>query len=196
MTLPEGISASYTRNDLGLLTRVTDPNGNYWDRTYDEIGRLTSEADPLGNSISYTYDTRDSLSTVTFPESSLTLTYDSANNLTRRLFSDGTDIQYAYDVNNRLLTSNSLTLSYDAREDIIGCNGLTITRDDVDRIATVTLAAGKAVTYTYNSRGLVSQVSDWVGGTTDLTYDDAGQLISIIRPNGVQTTFTHDKDVA
>ena len=194
MTLPEGISASYTRNELGLITQIIDPNGNPWNRTYDEMGRLTAEIDPLGNSTTYAYDNRNRISEVILPESSLEISYDEVGNIVRRLYSDGTDLPYTYDENNRLLTAYGLSLSYDARGGIVDCNGLTITRDAVGRIATITLAPGKVVTYSYNDRGLVSQVSDWVGGATELTYDDAGKLTAISRPNGVMTSYTYDND--
>ncbi len=194
INLPEDISASYTRNDLGLITRVTDPNGNNWDCDYNPLGFPTTCTDPLLNTTSYAYDSRNRLSGVTFPEGTLDITRDEIGNVTRRLYSDSTDLQYTYDDNGRLLTTNGASLSYDARGDIIGCNGLTITRDDVGRIASITLAAGKTITYNYDTRGLVYQVSDWVGGSTDLTYDDAGRLVSISRPNGVTTTYTYNNE--
>jgi len=194
VTLPLGISASYTRDNLGQITQITDPNGNAWNRTYDAMGRLTSETDPLSNVTSYAYDNRNRLFTATLPQSSLQLSYDATGNITRRLYSDTTDLNYTYDDNGRLLTANGLSLSYDARGDIISSNGLPITRDDAGRISSITLAAGKSVSYSYNNRGLVSQVSDWVGGTTNLTYDDVGRLSSLVRPNGVTANYTYDKD--
>ena len=194
MTLPETISTTYIRNDLGLITRIIDPNGDFWDKGYDQMGRLTSRTDPLSNKTSYAYDSRSRISTVTFPESSLQLTYDGSGKVVRRLYSDGTDLKYTYDDNGRLLTTNGLTLSYDSRGGIVGSNGLIITRDNVGRVSTMTLATGKTVTYNYNIRGLVSQVSDWVGGSTNLTYDDDGRLSSIARPNGITTAYTYDQD--
>ena len=49
MTLPGGvISADYSRDALGWITQVTDPNGQNWLRSYDASGRQTSVTDPLG----------------------------------------------------------------------------------------------------------------------------------------------------
>jgi RHS repeat-associated protein len=194
ITLPGAISATYNRNDLGLITRITDPNGYPWDKGYDSMGRLTSLTDPLSNITTYAYNSRNRLSTVTFPESSLQLSYDGWGNVVRKLYSDNTDLQYTYDDNGRLLTADGLTLSYDARGDILGCNGLTVNRDDVGRIATMTVAKGKTLTYSYDSRGLLGSVSDWLGGITTFTYDAAGKLLSITRPNGIITTYTYDND--
>lgn len=194
ITLPETITTTYTRNALGLITRVTDPNGNFWDRTYDEMGRLVSIIDPLSNTTTYAYDNRSRVSTVTLPGSTLDITYDAAGNIIQKSYSDGTDLVYSYDDNNRLLTTDGLAISYDERGDIITCNGLAITRDDLGRVAGITLAPGKAINYIYNNQGLVSRVTDWAGGTTELTYDDAGQMTGITRPNGVNTQNTYDNE--
>jgi len=191
---PENISASYSRNDMGRITQITDPNGNAWLREFDEMGRMINQSDPLAHTTSYTYDSRNRLSTVTYPESSLTITYDESGNILRKLYSDSTDIQNTYDENDLLLTTNNISLTYDDRGDIIGCNGLDITRDGVGRIITLALVPGKDITYSYNARGLVAHVGDWVGGTTDLIYDEVGRIVSISRPNGIITSYTYDED--
>ena len=62
------------------------------------------------------------------------------------------------------------------------------------RIASITYAPGKTVTYTYDSRGLLASVTDWTGGSVAFTFDDAHRLVSMSRSNGVVTTYTYDKD--
>ena len=194
LALPEEIMAVYLRDALGKIYRIIDPGGNIWSSSYDAMGRLSSETDPLANTTSVAYDNRNRPDTINYPEGSLRLFYDEAGNITRRLYSDGTDLFYTHDDNNRVLTSNEISLGYDARGDIISCNGMTVIRDDAGRIAAMDLAPGKTVQYSYNSRGLVSQVSDWAGGTTGLTYDDAGRLTALSRPNGIVTHLTYDPD--
>ena len=192
--LPEEISASYTRNDLGQLLQVTDALGNGWNRTYDQAGRLLSQTDPLNRAVSYGYDSRSRLAGVTFPAGSLQITYDGIGNVTRKLYSDGIDLSYTYDDNNRLVSANGLNLSYDAMGRITQSNGLSIARNNVGRISSVTLAPGKVLTYLYNNRGFVSRVSDWLGGNTDLAYDDNGRLLTLSRPNGVTAAYSYDND--
>ena len=75
---------------------------------------------------------------------------------------------------------------------ITSSNGLTITRDAGGRIATVTMAPGKTVTYTYDNRDNLTEVADWLGDVTTFAYDDAGRLIEITRPNGIKTNYTYD----
>ncbi|UCE20460.1 MAG: right-handed parallel beta-helix repeat-containing protein [Gemmatimonadota bacterium] len=193
-SLPGNLSADYDRDNLGNIISVIDPNGESWTRDYDEMGRLTTETDPLSRSTIYNYDNRSRVSNITYPGGSLEITHDEAGNIVRKLYSDGTDISFAYDDNNRLYSSNDLSLEYDARDDIVACNGLLMIRDQAGRISSLTLAPEKVITYSYNGRGLVIQVTDWLGGTTVIDYDEAGHIISITRPNGIITTYSYDND--
>src|SRR5207237_1632010 len=120
-------------------------------------------------------------------------TYDAAGNRTRRLYSDGTDLNFTFDDNNRVTGANGASLGYDAAGRITQSNGLAITRDAVGRIASIQYPAG-AVTYTYNSRGLISRVSDWAGGGVTLAYNDNADVITLTRANGTAAQFTYDKN--
>lgn len=193
---PAGISASLVRTDLGQISSITDPNGNTWTRSYDSSGRLTSQTDPLSRVTSYLYDSRSRISGATLPEGSLTFTRDAAGNVIGKRYSDGTELSFAYDDNNRPVSGAGFALGYDAAGRIISSNGLVIARDDTGRISAITHAPGKSVRYAYDARGLLAKVTDWAGGTTDLAYDDARRLISITRPNGVVTAYAYAKDAS
>src|SRR5688500_17170382 len=43
-------------SEVGLVTRVTQPDGAYLDYTYDDARRLTDITDNAGNTIHYTLD--------------------------------------------------------------------------------------------------------------------------------------------
>ena len=77
---------------------------------------------------------------------------------------------------------------------IVKSNGLLIVPDDVGRIAAITYAPGKTVSYKYDLRGLLAQVSDWTGAVTAFAYDDARRIVSMTRPNGVVTRYTYDNN--
>jgi len=191
--LPGPVTASYIHDGLGGITSVTDPNGNNWARAYDSQGRRISETDPLGNKVTYTYDSRDRVVSESSSVASVQVTYDAAGNPTQRLYSDATNLAFTYDDDNRRTGGTGVALSLDALGSIVNSNGLAITRDASERIVSVGYPAGK-VTYTYNNRGLLSQVSDWKGGTVSFTYDASLQLATITRSNGVTTTYTYDAD--
>ena len=103
-------------------------------------------------------------------------------------------MNYTWDPAGHLTAATGLTFQYDASGALVNSNGLAIVRDKLNRVSQVTLAAGKTITYTYDRRGLVTQVSDWISGSTKFQYDDNSRLISIARPNGVTTTYTYDAD--
>jgi RHS repeat-associated protein len=191
---PGGITASFAWGNLPLLSSVTDPDGNVWPITRDTLGRVTASTDPLGQALKYTYDSRSRISSVTSPVDSAQLAYDAAGNLTQTQYSDNTSLSYAYDADNRLTGGTGFSLSYDANGRMIGSNGLSIARDPVGRISSITYAAGKTVTYAYDSRGLLSKVADWTGGSVAFTFDDAHRLVSEARSNGLSTQYTYDKD--
>jgi RHS repeat-associated protein len=68
------------------------------------------------------------------------------------------------------------------------------TYDDAGRIETVTYVDGLfTVTYQYDSRDLLTQVTDSRTGTTiSFTYDNDGRVTGITRSNGVGSTYTWD----
>jgi RHS repeat-associated protein len=191
---PLGVIASFAHDQLGRLSGITDPNKNTWALQNDSSGRLISETDPLGRMITYGYDARNQVTTITSALGSAQKTYDAAGNLTQIQSTDGTAKSYLYDADDRMVSGNSLALGYDADGSIISSNGLAITRDAVSRIATITYAPAKTVTYTYNSRGLLAQVSDWTGGSMIFSYDNDARLISTTRSNGISTQYSYDKD--
>jgi RHS repeat-associated protein len=193
-TLPDGAAAQYTRDSMGRVTTVTDPNGKQWQFTYDDAGRIQSFTDPLGAASTYQRDEAGHIVKQTTPLGTLDLTVDAAGRPSRAKYSDGTTFDFTRDKNGRLLTATGLGLQYDASGFISASNSLKIDRDQLARVATVTLASGKAIQYTYDRRGLCTQVKDWNNGVTTLQYDDASRLVSIARPNNVTTTYTYDAD--
>jgi|GEM_PF-1556159 len=192
--LANGISASYARNALGRITEVTDPNGNKWKYSFDAAGRLASATDPLGNVVSYSRNSRGRISQVDMPGGTLTVTTDGLGRVTRNAFSGGTVLDYTYDLRGLLTAATGVSLQYDRRGDIVASNGLQFERDAVGRIAKLTLAAGKTISYSYDRRDLLTEVRDFAGGVTSFTYDAAGRLARITRPNGVTTQYSYDAE--
>ncbi|MCB1672381.1 MAG: RHS repeat protein [Pseudomonadales bacterium] len=183
-------------NDIGLLTRLTDENGQDWNHAYDSYGRKLSATDPLGRTTTMTYDNRNRLTQINYPEQlgSVQLSYDARSNLTRKLYSDGTDLNYTYDEASQLIAATGLTLAYDKTGEIISSNGIDIERDAGGRMVSVSFAPGKTVNYIYDSRDLLIKVTDWVGGETTFNYDVASRLTSMTRPSGVTATYTYNAE--
>jgi len=182
----------YPRTPLGEVSQLTDPNRNAWPRGYDPQGRITSSADPLTRTTGYVYDTRSRVTHAELPLGSVNFTYDPGGRLTECQWLDGTTLTYAYDDANRLTAASGASFSYDPAGRMTSSNGFAMTYDNEGRILSETLAPGKVVTYSYESRGLLSEVEDWMGGMTSFTYDAAQRLMGITRPNGTSATYQYD----
>ncbi len=183
----------WPRTPLGEVAQVTDPNLNAWSRGYDPQGRLMSAADPLARTTGYGYDALSRPTQITRPDGSTEqLAYDAAGRVTGASYSGGPALAYGYDDANRLTSATGASFVYDAAGRMTGSNGIAMTYDGAGRLLSATLAPGKVVTYGYDSRGLLSQVTDWLGGTTSFTYDTARRLTGMTRPNGTGATYAYD----
>jgi RHS repeat-associated protein len=191
ISAPAGISAGFGYDALGFEKQVTDPNGNTWFSSRDSQGRLMTSSDPLGSTISYQYDQRDRLAGGTHALGSFTITRDAAGRPLQRAYSDGTTIAATRDAKGRITAANNVALSYDALDRITSSNGLAITYAG-GRIGSVTYAPGLTVTYTSTAGGLT--ITDWAGGSLTIANNDAGQIASVTRANGVVTQYTYDAD--
>jgi RHS repeat-associated protein len=125
-------------------------------------------------------------------------TYDDTGNITRMSASDGTDFQYTYDALNRLLTADTLSLTYDARGGIINSEdsgaAFSAGYDDGERLKSAGYDSAFTVTYSYDATtGLLSRVADDLTGTQlEFAYDPDRRLAGISRPNAVNTEMTWD----
>lgn len=200
ITMPIIGTVSYTRNTLGLVTRITDPLGNYWDFAYTAMGRISQVKDPKGNTWTYTYDALGRVRTITYPDTVVeTRTYDNNDNLTGRQFTSGLNLTFTYDPLNRLTATGStpVAITYGNRSSIVntqmGGANWGATYNARGRVATVTYDGQMTVSYSYDLRGLLTQVSDtktssWI----KLYYDKDSLLIKLERSNGIHTEFTRD----
>ena len=191
LAYPGGQQSTLARDGLGKITSITDANGGTWARAFDNMGRLTSRTDPVGGVVSFSYNQRNRIASASSSAGGAKFSYDPAGNLVRRLFDDGTELDYTYDDAGRLTGANNSALTLDAAGRVINSNGLQITRDASERITSIAYAPG-AVSYSYDQRGMLSQITDWTGAVTAFAYDASLRLVSITRATGVVTQFTYD----
>ena len=100
-----------------------------------------------------------------------TRTYDGNGNLTEQAFSDGLTLTYEYDELNRLTATGSVPveLTWDERNlirtqaSMVGTTGRRY--DSRGRVETVTYDGGMTVSYAYDQRGLLTEVSDDLTGS-------------------------------
>lgn len=198
VTLPNGQFASYAYTNGGLLNSLTDLNNQTWQFGYTAAGRWNSTTDPLGRQTTQTYTTRGWPNATTYPGgATLTRTYDAAGNVTQHAYSTGLSLNYTYDELNRLTAADGVSLEYDAEgrvtASVQNTRRFAATYDNGGRLATVSYNnTALTVTYTYNARGLLAQVSDNLGNAVTFTYDDDHRLTGLTRSNGVNGVYDYD----
>jgi RHS repeat-associated protein len=152
-------SYEYTLNALGYPTQVIEPNGRIIAYTYDELGRLTKEdiTDPINGDLNLAYR------------------YNAVSNRVEIRVNGVITGHYSYDANNRLLTANDFSYSYDK-------NGNTLTQS----------APEGTTTYAYDFKNRLVGVTTPNDSMT-YAYDAAGIRVGST-VNGVATHYLVDKN--
>ncbi len=201
--LAKDTSFVYTK---GLLTSITDANGNVTSYTYNNIKRLTQTTFPDGAIETYTYkndgllnqtfdrknvqfqnfyDNFKRLTSTTWTSGSRTFTY-TGQKLTQAAFNFGTGVDtqtFGYDSAYRVSSHAQATRGT-----------ITYTYDSNDRVATYSVSGGgRNTTYTYYADGSLRTIA-WspVAGNFTYNYTLNGQYDLITFPNGQARDYNYD----
>jgi RHS repeat-associated protein len=165
-TNERGKTTLYEYDSAGNLTAITTPLGFKTTRTYDGSGRMTSERDPRGNAANppagyltqWSYDDGDHITTLT----------DAGGNITTSDYYD-----------NGLLWKET-------RTDRGGASRVTTFEyDGANRIwKTTKPGASSSEVRLYWPDGQLKSVESAEHRKTSYGYDDAGQLTTMVEPNG------------
>ncbi|MDX2022506.1 MAG: Calx-beta domain-containing protein, partial [Deltaproteobacteria bacterium] len=174
----------YEYDRMGRETKRVLPDGAFEERTYDAAGNVASRKDFQGRVTTYAYDVNNRQTLRTYPDStSVAFTY---NVMGRRLTATNTAgaTTYDYDNSQRLLR----------KTDPAG-RKVEYTYDSAGRQETLTAKVGAEVfttTYGYDGAGRMVGVTDPAGRAFTMSHNAQGMLATLVRPNGVQTSYTHD----
>lgn len=159
----------------GIMTIVADAitgdSSNIW--RSDEHGRLSSMTAADGSRQVMRYDKFGNRISVTERDgSTISRSYDSHSRLAKQLTPEGALSKYTWDEHNRLLTTSVCDF-----------------RDRLNPGDPV------VVSYTYESTGANPNpitMTDGNGHTTEYSWDEYGNLLSVTDPAGVRTTYTYN----
>ena len=159
----------------GIMTIVADAitgdSSNIW--RSDERGRLSSMTAADGSRQVMRYDKFGNRISVTERDgSTISRSYDSYSRLAKQLTPEGALSKYTWDEHNRLLTTSVCDF-----------------RDRLNPGDPV------VVSYTYESTGANPNpitMTDGNGHTTEYSWDEYGNLLSVTDPTGVCTTYTYN----
>jgi RHS repeat-associated protein len=180
----------------GRVTSVTDRDGRLVQYSYDNADRVTSSvwksaAGATVNLLTYTYDNNDNLLTAKDYNGAVTYSYDELNRVKSYTNVFGQVLTYSYDADGNVTKRQDslggvLTSVYDSSGELtsrqFGGSGQTPVRVDLGYTAD-------------GQQGTITRYSDLAGttvvGTSAYSYDDAGQLTSIINKNNAATTLSY-----
>jgi RHS repeat-associated protein len=188
---PLGHRIAYAYEDSLYLTKVTDAKGQIHRFHKNALGWDTSAVDPNGNSDRYAYSRDGNVTTWTNRRSQVTtFHYDPAGRMVLRVLSTGDTTWYAYTDTSRVAT-NAASIDVVRRSRSADSTIQTTTRgSDTYRVTSV---------YDPTNRDVVLTTARTTGTTwsRSLTYDyDArGALVDITQPGGHLTTFTYGADL-
>lgn len=205
-----GAVTTYEYDDLGHLTRITDPLGNSEQRAYDALGRLVSSINAVGEQVRYAYDLRGNLIEETSPSGYVT-TYEiieeaPPSSRTQRIERGPTGrvTTWRYDANGRLIqvtiTDGSVQQNYTLDYNAIGLplriqkeNGRTISYTyDLRGNVTSTQVGNLTTRYAYDALGRITRVTEADDSITSYTYDVLGNIATITRPDGHTLFYDYD----
>jgi RHS repeat-associated protein len=176
----DDVTSTYTSN--GLLSTVTDAEGNKTTYGYDGLDRLAVTYFPSTTKGAGTSNTTD------YEQ----LTYDANGNVTSRRLRDGNSIGFTFDALNRVTAKDlpgsepDVAYTYDALSRMTGAsqtgNALSFTFDALNRNLTQVGPQG-TVTSTYDIAGRRTRIAHPDGFYVDQDYLVTGE-VSAIRENG------------
>ena len=222
-----GNKISYEYNLDNEQTKITYPNNKSITRSYDNDGRLQKVTDWSSRATTFAYDPDSDLKTTTYPETKGeaenktedAYTYNNADQMTQVKMTKGTlslaQINYARDSDGQVAANTEKglpneerhTYTYDENNRLVKAgSGHEWEYDDANnptKIGTRSYAYNAADeletrnSYTYNEEGALTKTTPTKAAATTYGYDQAGNLISVSRPEeggtkGISDTYTYN----
>lgn len=211
---------SYEYDTYGNVDKITDPLSDKTTFSHDNVGRLNWAVTPKGNvtggtpnnyKTSFTFNAYGDQLTATDPLSHMTTTtYDENHNVATSQDGNSHTTTYAYNFDNQQTQvtradTSTLQTSYDSNGNVTQqIDGLSHTTryqyDGLDHKTTMTSAYGdalaKTTTYTFDQVGNLLTVVDAFASprTTTYAYDPADQLASIKYSDGTTPNVAYAYD--
>jgi RHS repeat-associated protein len=177
------VSALYT---LGRLGGVNPANKLTTTWTLDQRGLPTSMTDPDGNVTYYSYDQAGRLAVTTAPTVT-TQTYGNTAASTAPVTMTGYNT-FGDAVESSDANGNVTVTGYDADSNPVSVTDPSYTPPGSSTPITA------VSTSTYNSLGQVTAETDPLGNKTSYSYDQLGDVASVTAPDGGVTSYTYDTD--
>ena len=192
---------TFTVNDKGLITQVTNPENISVGFTYDTYGNVIQTNAPEEITTSATFDIASRLLTSTNPKgNTVSYNYDANDNLLSELFG-GQTTAYEFDVNDNLTKiinakNKATTLKYNQDDDTLekvefGGAVDEYSYDNDGYIKTYTNPKKVVFTYEYFGDKKLKSVTSG-SNSVSYTYDTLDRVETITKNNQETLSFTYD----
>ena len=204
----DGKTTSFAYDDVGNLTRITQPDGSFIAYEYDLAHRMNAIEDNFGNRIEYTLDAAGNrVLEQTYDDGAalhrqLTRVYDQLNRLQSLIDGNNDATGYGYDNNgNRSATldadSNTTSFEYDALDRLIRTIDANLGETDMgydarDNLTSVADPLNDVTQYTYDGLDNQTELDSPDTGVTTYEYDDAGNRIAATDARNVRVEYAYD----
>ena len=199
---------AYEYNPIGMVTRITQPNGAYLAFSYDEARRLTAIVNNLNERIAYELDNAGNIISETVYSAdqsivrSISRAFDELSRLQTVSGNHGQQVNYDYDKVDKLIAStdgksHTTQQGYDALSRLTtvtdpDSHTIGYTYDQLSRLVAVKDQRNLMTEYRYDAFDNLLTLTSPDTGTTTYTYDSAGNRTSSIDARGVEKQFTYD----
>ena len=203
-TDPLGFTVNRTYDENGNVTRISEPLGLITEIQYDQFNNITQLTDPLGRITTYEYDALGNLKTLIDPLGAVgSLERDEFGRLTSSTDPNGNTVEYVFtdsfsDRPNKVLFNDGSRQQYTYNalgqvETVIDENGnrTELVTDAIGRLLRQRDAFGNETVYTYDGPNLTG-VTDALGNITTFEYNETGQIIRRVTPDGGITEYEYD----
>ncbi|HEY0718242.1 MAG TPA: LamG-like jellyroll fold domain-containing protein, partial [Streptosporangiaceae bacterium] len=177
------LTTSWTLDQRGLPTSMTDPDGSTTRYSYDEAGRLAVTTSPA-----ITTQTYGGSAASTVP---VTMTgFNTFGEPVETSDADGNVTTTGYDADGRADAVTSPPYTPPGGSPITATSGKTY--NGLGQVSSETDALNHKTSFTYDQLGDVATVTDPDGGLTHYTYDTDGDQLTETGPTGAVTGSTYD----
>jgi RHS repeat-associated protein len=206
-----------TRDDLGRVSTITNARNQRVGFTYDADGRRTGkyyiyEGDRKENEVTYQYDANGNLTQMVDDWGTTTLTYDANNRPVSMTYPGGKTVTFTYNkagLPSTMTYPNGLVVNYtyDAFNRIASptmrrSGNLLGNAETSPKVTSLTISKGTethTINYEYDASAMLTKIlRPGSAPTTDITYDEAGRVASLIHRNGASdlVSYTYELDGA
>jgi large repetitive protein len=175
---------TWTLDQRGLPTAMTDPLGDVTGYSYDEAGRLTVTVSPA-------VDVERNAAAPVHLHPITTVGYDTFGSPVETQDPDGDVATVGYDAAGRQVANTLPRYTAPGSTTPITATS-TRTYSDLGQLLTTTDPLGHSTSYTYDQLGDVATITAPDGGVTRNVYDSDGELLSTTDPTGAVSQATYD----